>query len=98
MDYNIDSYKVYLTGFSNGADFTYSMACYQSDLVTAIAPVSGLMPMDNSNECNPNHATSLMIFNGTNDDDSEDEPQGEVDLSSDEEQTETETEVEDEDV
>ena len=68
VDYNIDSSKVYLTGFSNGADFTYSMACYQSDLIKAISPVSGLMPMDNSNECNPNHATSLMIVNGTNDD------------------------------
>ena len=36
VDYNIDSYKVYLTGLSNGADFTYSMACYQSDLVLSL--------------------------------------------------------------
>ena len=42
------------------------MACYQSSLVTAIAPVSGLMPMvDASSECQPSHATSVMIFNGT---------------------------------
>jgi len=67
-NYNIDSSKVFLTGYSNGADFSYSMACYQSSLVTAIAPVSGLMPMvDASTECTPNHPTSVMIFNGTND-------------------------------
>ena len=64
-NYNIDSSKVFLTGYSNGADFSYSMACYQSTLVTAIAPVSGLMPMNDSSECQPSHATSVMIFNGT---------------------------------
>ena len=67
-NYNIDSSKVFLTGYSNGADFSYSMACYQSSLVTAIAPVSGLMPMvDASSECQPSHATSVLISNGTND-------------------------------
>ena len=64
-NYNIDPSKVFLTGYSNGADFSYSMACYQSSLVTAIAPVSGLMPMNDSSECQPSHATSVMIFNGT---------------------------------
>ena len=44
------------------------MACYQSSLITAIAPVSGLMPMvDASSECQPSHATSVLISNGTND-------------------------------
>lgn len=67
-NYNIDASKVFLTGYSNGADFSYSMACYQSSLVKAIAPVSGLMPMvDASSECQPSHATSVMVFNGTND-------------------------------
>ena len=64
-NYNIDASKVFLTGYSNGADFSNSMACYQSSLVTAIAPVSGLMPMNDSSECQPSHATSVMIFNGT---------------------------------
>ena len=64
-NYNIDPSKVFLSGYSNGADFSYSMACYQSSLVTAIAPVSGLMPMNDSSECQPSHATSVMIFNGT---------------------------------
>ena len=64
-NYNIDAGKVYLTGYSNGADFSYSMACYQSSLITAISPVSGLMPMVDGSECNPNHPTSLAIFNGT---------------------------------
>ena len=67
-NYTIDSNSVFLTGYSNGADFSYAMACFQSSLVTAIAPVSGLMPMvDASSECAPNHPTSVIIFNGTND-------------------------------
>ena len=68
-NYNIDSSKVFLTGYSNGADFSYSMACFQSSLITAIAPVSGLMPMYDSSECSPSHATSVLITNGTNDGD-----------------------------
>ena len=66
-NYNIDSSRVFLTGYSNGADFSYSMACFQSSLITAIAPVSGLMPMYDSSECSPSHATSVLITNGTND-------------------------------
>tara|TARA_Y100000287_G_scaffold121064_1_gene97519 strand:+ start:365 stop:1519 length:1155 start_codon:yes stop_codon:yes gene_type:complete len=66
-NYNIDSSKVFLTGYSNGADFSYSMACFQSSLITAIAPVSGLMPMYDPSECSPSHATSVLITNGTND-------------------------------
>ncbi len=67
-NYLIDSDRVFLTGYSNGADFSYAMACFQSSLVTAIAPVSGLMPMVNaSSECTPNHATSVLVVNGTND-------------------------------
>ena len=68
-NYNIDSSRVFLTGYSNGADFSYSMACFQSSLITAIAPVSGLMPMYDSSECSPSHATSVLITNGTNDGD-----------------------------
>ena len=67
-NYNVDSEKVYLTGYSNGAGFSYAMACYQSSLVTAVAPVSGLMPMNDSSECSPSHPTSVILFNGTNDD------------------------------
>ena len=66
-NYNVDSGKVFLTGYSNGADFSYSMACYQSSLITAISPVSGLMPMVDGSECNPSHPTSIAIFNGKND-------------------------------
>ncbi|MFL2511175.1 MAG: PKD domain-containing protein [Candidatus Neomarinimicrobiota bacterium] len=66
-NYNIDSSRVFLTGYSNGADFSYSMACFQSSLITAIAPVSGLMPMYDPSECSPSHATSVLIVNGTND-------------------------------
>ena len=66
-DYNIDNNKVYTTGYSNGADFSYTLACYKSDLVTAMSSVSGLMPLEASNACTPTHPTSVIVFHGTSD-------------------------------
>ena len=52
---------------SNGADFSYTLACYKSDLVTAMSSVSGLMPLEASNACTPTHPTSVIVFHGTSD-------------------------------
>ena len=68
-DYAIDSSRVYATGFSNGADFTYTLACYLSDRVTAIAPVSGLMWYETRNDCEPTHPTAVLHIHGTRDND-----------------------------
>ena len=40
-DVCFDASRVYATGFSNGAMFTYRLACALSDQIAAIAPVSG---------------------------------------------------------
>jgi polyhydroxybutyrate depolymerase len=39
--WNVDPDRVYVTGFSNGASMTYRLAVEASDIVAAIAPVSG---------------------------------------------------------
>ena len=64
---NIDETRVYATGYSNGAGLAYGLACYLSDRVTAVAPVSGSMWIEMNDNCAPSHPTSVAIFNGTND-------------------------------
>ena len=68
-EYNIDLSKVYACGFSNGADFSISLACYLSNKISAVAPVSGLMSSESDSLCNPQENTKILIFNGTSDND-----------------------------
>jgi len=42
-NYNIDSERVYATGYSNGGMMAYGLANYKSNLITAVASVSGAM-------------------------------------------------------
>ena len=66
-DYAVDTSRVYASGFSNGADFTYTLACYLSDEITAIAPVAGLMWIETRNDCEPSHPTAVVHIHGTRD-------------------------------
>ena len=68
-NYNIDLSKVYACGFSNGGDMAISLACYLSGKISAVAPVSGLMSQESDSLCEPNETTSLLIINGTADND-----------------------------
>ncbi|MBL0888485.1 alpha/beta hydrolase family esterase [Myceligenerans indicum] len=43
--FDVDTDRVYVTGFSNGAMMTYRLAC-ESDVAAAIAPVSGVVVTD----------------------------------------------------
>ncbi|MEM6348164.1 MAG: PHB depolymerase family esterase, partial [Bacteroidota bacterium] len=66
-NYSIDLERVYACGYSNGAFFSYALACYQSDLIAAIGSVSGTM-LDTSISCAPNHPTAMINLHGTEDD------------------------------
>ena len=66
-NYSIDSSRVYASGYSNGADFSFMLACYLSDSIAAIAPVSGLMADLTLQPCSPTHPTTVVILNGTGD-------------------------------
>ena len=66
-DYYVDTSRVYATGYSNGGDFTYTLACLLSDRVTGIAPVSGLMWEQTRDECSPSHPTAVVHLHGTAD-------------------------------
>lgn len=48
--YNVDTTRIYATGFSSGAMMTYAVGCKFSSIFAAIAPVSSSMLVD---ECEP---------------------------------------------
>lgn len=60
----VDSKRVYATGISNGAMMSYRLACEASDLFAAVAPVAGIIDVD---DCKPTHPVSVIDFQGTAD-------------------------------
>jgi len=66
-NYNIDTNRIYASGFSNGADFSFSLGCYLNSKFAAIVSVSGLMAQESETYCNPISSTGIMIVHGTSD-------------------------------
>jgi polyhydroxybutyrate depolymerase len=73
-DVCFDASRVYATGFSNGAMFSYRLACEASDIIAAIAPVSGgsgQVDIDDGGAdyfaCNPTHPMPILDIHGTAD-------------------------------
>lgn len=62
--YNIDSTRIFATGFSNGSIMAYRLAAELSDKIAAIAAASGQMMLD---ECNPVRAVPVMHLHGLED-------------------------------
>jgi len=63
--YNIDSTRIFATGFSNGSIMTYRLAAELSNKIAAIAAASGQMMLD---ECDPVRAVPIMHLHGLEDD------------------------------
>lgn len=66
-NYNIDSTRIYACGYSNGAFFSYALACFQSDLIAAIGSVSGTMIDETLDSCNCSHPLAMINLHGTSD-------------------------------
>jgi polyhydroxybutyrate depolymerase len=62
--YPIDSARVFVTGFSNGAMMAYRLACELSDRVAAIVSVSGTLRIE---DCHPARPVSIWEMHGTAD-------------------------------
>jgi len=62
--YNIDSARIYATGFSNGSILAYRLAAELSDKISAIACMSGQMMLDT---CNPDNPVSIIHFHALDD-------------------------------
>lgn len=67
QDFNVDTRRMYLTGFSNGAFMTYRMACSASDTFAAFAAVSAALYVELSRYCQRSPATAMLLMNGTAD-------------------------------
>jgi polyhydroxybutyrate depolymerase len=66
--YYVDSRRIYATGLSNGAMMTHRLACEASDLIAAVAVVSGGMNTGQDfPACLPTRAVPIMMFHGTSD-------------------------------
>ena len=62
--YNLDMERIYAAGYSNGGMMAYGLANYKSDLVAAVASVSGVML-----ECigSTSHPMPVLHLHGTSD-------------------------------
>lgn len=63
-DVCVDARRIYATGLSNGAFFTYRLACERAQLIAAIAPVAG---MEALTPCTPSRPVPVLHFHGTAD-------------------------------
>ena len=65
--YSIDPARVYSCGYSNGAFFSYALACYHSDRIAAIGSVAGTMMEETYDNCSPSHPVAMVNIHGTSD-------------------------------
>ena len=65
-EYGFDSQNTFSTGFSNGGDMSYMLACQTNDVFRAIAPVAGCMMEEIYSTCDSSPVPVLEIH-GTND-------------------------------
>lgn len=61
----INTRRIYVAGFSSGAELAFRAGCEMSDRVSAIAVVSGSIALGH---CQPPHSVSLLAIQGTADD------------------------------
>lgn len=64
---NVDSHKVYATGFSKGGILTQALACKLNTKIAAFASVAGSLPARIQPDCQPKTPVSMLTINGTND-------------------------------
>lgn len=64
----LDPDRVFATGFSNGADFSYLLACEASTDFRAVAPIAGILMEDIRTECAPSNMVPILEIHGTTDD------------------------------
>ena len=63
--YNVDMERIYAAGYSNGGMMAYGLANYKSDLIAAVASVSGTMLNCTGST---NHPMPVVHLHGTSDD------------------------------
>lgn len=64
---SLDPRRIYATGISNGAMFSYRLACDLPGVLAAIAPVAGALPAQLEPGCGHTMPVSVVAFQGTAD-------------------------------
>lgn len=64
---NIDSRKIYATGFSRGAILAQTLACQIPDKIAAFASVAYRFQFNSQSSCQPPTPVSMLMINGTKD-------------------------------
>jgi poly(hydroxyalkanoate) depolymerase family esterase len=64
---NIDTSRIYATGFSMGGGMTHYLACHASDVFAAFAPEAFDLLKENVNQCKPGRAVPLLSQRASND-------------------------------
>lgn len=65
--YNLDPGKTFCTGLSNGGDMCYLLACQESHIFKAVAPVAGCLMQWIHDSCNITEPIPVFEIHGTND-------------------------------
>lgn len=60
----VDTYRIYVTGLSNGAMMTSTLACAFADRIAAVAPIAGLRDPAG---CTPSRPVPIIAVHGTDD-------------------------------
>jgi polyhydroxybutyrate depolymerase len=66
-EFAIDARRIYATGISNGAMFSYRLACELPGVFAAIAPVAGALPAELAPRCTQAEPVAIVAFQGTAD-------------------------------
>jgi len=66
-DFNIDLARVHATGWSNGGEFSYYLACMLPDRIASTASVSNAMNEISLNSCQAGRSLSTLLIHGTED-------------------------------
>jgi polyhydroxybutyrate depolymerase len=66
QEYNIDLWRVYANGLSNGGGMSFLLACELSEQIAAIGSVSGAY-LFSLEDCHPSRPVPLIAFHGTAD-------------------------------
>lgn len=66
-EYNVDTTRIYSTGYSNGGGMSHLLACQLSHRIAAVASVAGTMSIEVYDSCNAQRPIPVLQIHGTND-------------------------------
>lgn len=66
--HDLDPSRTFVTGFSNGAEMCFQLACRESGTFAAFAPITGMMLDPLFTSCAPEVTRPILAMNGTADD------------------------------